>query len=317
MNQLPTAPALPWHDAHPLDAHDVAAIVAADFPEFRDAAVTPLGDGWDFKVFLLDDTWAFRFPKRRQCVRILEREMALLDALAAKLPTSPVDFPHYRYRVREPLRFALPYGGYRHLPGTPLIDNRAEGTDPFAIGAQLGEFLRTLQRAAPLPRPRTYRDQIAADLLAIRAELDAVAAVLPAHITTASRALLTRVPPPDDDAVCFQHDDLGAEHILIECGGISAIIDWGDAGWGHPVADAVGLWAWGGDLAVNGALTTWQRTLTRGDWARLRLRGAAYAIGSAYYGYKAQRDALYATALGWLERMYQAGQLFDPAAPDG
>ena len=82
------------------------------------------------------------------------------------------------------------------------------------------------------------------------------------------------------------------------------------------MADLVGLWAWGGDAAVNAALSGSEHTLSRADWARLRMWGVAYAIGSAYYGYKDQRDPLRATALGWLERMRRAGQLADPETPD-
>jgi hypothetical protein len=63
-------------------------------------------------------------------------------------------------------------------------------------------------------------------------------------------------------------------------------------------------------------VSAWKRPLTRDDWIRLRLWGVAYAIGSAYYGYKDRRDALHATALGWLERMQAAGQLADPDTPD-
>jgi aminoglycoside phosphotransferase (APT) family kinase protein len=307
---------LPWHDAHPLEARDVAAILARDLPEFRDAVVAPLGDGWDFKVFLVDGRWAFRFPKRRQCARALEREITLLDALATSLRDAPIDIPRYRYRVARPQQFPLPYAGYRLLPGAPLVELDVAALEPFALGAELGELLHRLQNVPALPAPRIYRDHIAADLISIRAEFDAIAHALPSHIARASQALLTRVPAPDDRTYTFQHGDLGAEHILIDSRRIAAVIDWGDAGWGHPVNDLVGLWAWGGDAAVAGALATWQRALNRQGWARLRLRGAAYAIGSAYYGYKDRRDHLYVTALGWLQRMYRAGQLFDPETPD-
>ncbi len=99
-------------------------------------------------------------------------------------------------------------------------------------------------------------------------------------------------------------------------GAIVSIIDWSDAGWGNRIADLVGLWAWGGDGAVRAALPAWGQTLGSDDWPRLRQWGIAYAIGSAYYGYKDGRDPLHATALGWLERMHESGQLANPETPD-
>jgi aminoglycoside phosphotransferase (APT) family kinase protein len=317
MKQLPTTESrLPWHDEAPLDVDAAAAIIAADLPEFRGAAIERLGDGWDFKLFLVGGRWAFRFPKRRQCARQLEREITLLATLAASWPGG-VDFPRYRYHVERPQRFAWPYAAYHLLPGTPLIDCGYDRAAPAAIGSELGRFLRQLNEHPPLPRPRHYRDQIAADLKSLRSELDAVAAALPAHLVEAGRHLLARPLAPEDHAVAFGHGDLGVEHVLVDAGRIMAVIDWGDAGWGHPIADLVGLWAWGGDAAVAAALTTWQRVFSHRDWARLRQRGAAYAIGSAYYGYKDGRDSLFRTALRWLERMYRTGQLYDPELPDG
>jgi aminoglycoside phosphotransferase (APT) family kinase protein len=318
MKQLPaTESRLPWHDEAPLDVAAAAAIIAADLPEFRGAAVERLGDGWDFKLFLVDGRWAFRFPKRRQCARQLEREIALLATLAARWPGGSIDFPRYRYHVDAPRRFAWPYAAYPLLPGTPLVDCSYDLVNPIMIGTDLGRLLRQLNERPPLPRPRHYRDHIAADLTSLRAELDAVAAALPEHLVEPSQRLLARIPPPEDDALVFGHGDLGVEHVLVDGSRITAVIDWGDAGWGHPVADLVGLWAWGGDAAVDAALTTWQRAFSRRDWARLRQRGAAYAIGSAYYGYKDARDLLFRAALGWLERMYRTGQLYDPELPDG
>jgi aminoglycoside phosphotransferase (APT) family kinase protein len=318
MKQLPaTDPRLPWHDEAPLDVDTAAAIIAADLPEFRGAAVERLGDGWDFKLFLVDGRWAFRFPKRRRCARTLEREIALLARLATTWSGGSVDFPRYRYHVEAPRRFAWPYAAYPLLPGTPLVECDHDVAAPSVIGTDLGRFLRQLNAHPPLPRPRHYRDQIAADLTSLRAELDAVASALPPHLAEAGQRALARPPAPEDDVVAFGHGDLGVEHLLVDAGRISAVIDWGDAGWGHPVADLVGLWAWGGDAAVDAALATWQRAFARRDWARLRQRGAAYAIGSAYYGYKDGRDLLFRTALGWLERMYRTGQLYDPELPDG
>lgn len=318
MNRLNAKQRLPWHNDFPLTPDQVAAILAADLPEMRGARVAPLGDGWDYTTYLVDDEWVFRFPKRRQCVRPLAREKNMLDSLAEALHGADIAIPRYHYHVLKPSAFALAYAGYPLLPGEPLSDQDTHSIDCIGLGRQLGRFLQRLNRTAPAPAPRIYHDELPSHILDFRRELDQIANDLPPHIAAASRQLLGRAPPPFNGAPLFQHGDLGAEHILVDParGRIAAIIDWGDASWGNPVRDVVGLWAWGGDAAVTAVQSTWQQTLGSDDWSRLRFWGASYAIGCAYFGYKDGRDALYATALGWLERMYSSGQLSDPGTPD-
>jgi len=310
---------LPWHNDYPLDADRVAVIVRGDLAgELAVAHVEPLGEGWDFSTFLVDDEWVFRFPKRRQAARQLARERKLLAALAPAFADQPIAIPSYRFSVTTSTGFPLAYVGYRFLRGVPLLECDLDAIDGAAVGAQLGEFLARLERAAPAPRPRIYHDPFPSDWFEFRRELSDAKASLPEHLAAACERLLATTPKRDENPPLFQHCDLGAEHILVDPadGRIAAVIDWGDAGWGNPVADLVGLWTWGGDGAVQAALPTWGHRLSPDDWIRLRSWGAAYAIGSAYYGYKDGRERLHATAIGWLDRMNRQGQLLDPATPD-
>ena len=318
MKGLKRQPRLPWHDDFPLTPEQVAAILAADLPEMRGAHVVKFGDGWDYSTYLANDAWVFRFPKRRQCVRPLAREKKLLDELAAALADDAIAIPHYHYHVEKSASFALSYAGYPLVRGEPLTSVSLPTFDRTAAGRQLGAFLLRLQRAAPLPPPRVFHDELPSHILDFRQELDEIAHVLPPRLLTACRDLLGNAPPPFTGAPVFQHGDLGAEHILVDAmrGEIVGIIDWGDASWGNPVRDVVGLWAWGGDAAATAAQIAAELPFGAEDWFRLRFWGAAYAIGSAYFGYKDGRDALYATALGWLERMHSSGQLANPGIPD-
>jgi len=309
---------LPWHNDYPLDPSRVAEILAADLADLAVANVSVLGDGWDFATYLVNHEWVFRFPKRRQAARQLPREHKLLEALAAPLADQSIAIPRYRFHVPAPVLAPLPYVGYPMLRGEALIECDTASIDPLDVGRQLGVFLSRLHAVAPTRRPRIYHDPFPSSLIDFRRELDESIVALPAPIASACVALLARTPPLDDGPPRFQHGDLGAEHILIDRdrGRITAIIDWGDAGWGNAVADLVGLWAWGGDRAVRAALPPWGRALSKDDWIRVRTWGTAYAIGSAYYGYKDGRDPLHATAIRWLERIRAAGQLADPGTPD-
>jgi aminoglycoside phosphotransferase (APT) family kinase protein len=219
----------------------------------------------------------------------------MLEALAAPLAPQTIAIPRYRYYVPAPVLSKVLYVGYARLPGDPLVDCAADSLDRDAIARQLGEFVRLLQSTAPTPRPRTYHDQFPSDLIDFRRELDESSVALPPAIAAACDAALARAPAIDEEPPRFQHGDLGVEHILVDRhrGAIVSIIDWSDAGWGNRIADLVGLWAWGGDGAVRAALPAWGQTLGSDDWPRLRQWGIAYAIGSAYYGYKDGRDPLH------------------------
>jgi len=309
---------LPWHNSFPLDPPRVAEILAADLQDLTVTHIAVLGEGWDFATFTVNDEWVFRFPKRRQAARQLAREYKMLEALAKPMATQSIAIPRYRYHVETPVLAPLAYVGYPLLHGDPLIECICDDVDRVDIGHQLGAFLERLHGAAPSRPPRIFHDPFPGSLIDFRHELDASIAALPPPIGSACVELLSRAPPLDEGPPRFQHGDLGAEHILIDRtrSRVTAIIDWGDAGWGNSVGDLVGLWAWGGDRAVNGALATSSQQLSNDDWIRLRTWGAAYAVGSAYYGYKDRRDPLHATAIGWLERMQAAGQLADPGTPD-
>ncbi len=307
---------LPWHNNFPRNAAEIARIVAADLPQLVPVSAAPLGEGWDYSTFLVNEHWVFRFPKRNQSARALKREMATLESIADLAATLPI--PRYEYRVDRSSAFPTAYGGYAYIAGTPLLD--AEGVDARLIGKELGPFLARLH-ATPTVSQRNarVRDDLIDWIPDFQRELTEAAPGMPPHIHAACAALLERPPPAFDGETAFTHADLGAEHILIGDGGtrISGVIDWGDAGMGDPLADYVGLWAWGGDRAAEACFDASGLTLTPARWARLRFWGVCYAIGSTYYGYKGGQATLHHAALSWLQRMYANGQLEDSSNQDG
>ena len=308
----------PWHNEYPLTADDVADIIDGDLPDLAATSARYFAEGWDFAVFAVETrrkTWLFRFPKRGECVGRLEVEYTTLDALRPALAGGGVQLPNYLHRVARPGKFPLPYGGYELLPGQPLMSLGAHQVDPVAIGTSLGAALRTIQASRPWPAPPVYRDRFRSHDVDFRRELDAVASVLPGELVQAMTHLMAQPEPPFEGPPRFTHADLGTEHILVDPAGMpTAIIDWGDAEWGDPRADLVGLWAWGGDGVVTAALDSADLPFDDDDWARLRYRGACICVGQAYYGHRSGREKLLDAAVSWLRRMYENGQLADVRA---
>lgn len=88
--------------------------------------------------------------------------------------------------------------------------------------------------------------------------------------------LLLDAPPPEGPA--FLHNDLHAGNLMVtDAGEVTALIDWGDAGWGDPVLDLT----YGGPLAAPDLLRGYEEAAPGrlGEGAPLRL--LAYLLADA------------------------------------
>nr|WP_237427112.1 aminoglycoside phosphotransferase family protein [Deinococcus xianganensis] len=87
--------------------------------------------------------------------------------------------------------------------------------------------------------------------------------------------LLSENPPPA--RLAFLHDDLHAGNLMVtDDGAVSALIDWGDAGWGDPALDL----SYAGPLAVPDLLAGYHEASGHADDA-LTLRVLAYTLDNA------------------------------------
>ncbi len=233
----------PWTAECEVDATLARALIAEQFPDLGQAAITPLGAGWDNTAYLLDQQWVFRFPRRQIAVALIDTECRLLPAIADALPL-PIPMPS---RVGRPsARFAWPFAGYRLLPGRSACsaaltaDERAAAAEPLAHFLAALHAVPTQHAAAHGARPDDIR----------RLDLDyRVPRVRERLRTAASSGLIDdsgrwepildaaprehTAPPPT-----LVHGDLYARHLLVDdrarpCG----VIDWGDVHLGDPAVD--------------------------------------------------------------------------------
>lgn len=217
-------------------------------PGFSFALARPVREpGWDFHTFTVETgtvegDWIFRFPRNEIVARALEREFALLPALAARLP---VHIPRYEHRGEWK---GFPFGGYRFVDGSPLEPGAL--TVP-AIARQLGTTLRALH-AFPLELAKArlgiedpvamWRDEHRVILEDVRGR---AWPLLPAELHHASANVLEMVSSILDSppALTLVHRDLGLVHVLGEGGQVTGIIDWSDASIGDPSIDFAAIMA--------------------------------------------------------------------------
>jgi len=80
-----------WEPEHVVD-EPLARRLLGQFPELDPDGLRPLAFGWDYTIWVVQERYAFRFPRRRIVLPGLERELAVLPKLAPLLPL-PVPVP--------------------------------------------------------------------------------------------------------------------------------------------------------------------------------------------------------------------------------
>jgi aminoglycoside phosphotransferase (APT) family kinase protein len=219
-------------------------LIGEQFPELDRRSFRLLGEGWDNTVWLVDDRWTFRFPRRSVVVQGIENEMTYLPRLAPLLPL-PIPNPTFLGRPSE--AFEWPFFGCPFLPGRELADAEPSEEARGGLGRPLGEFLRKLHRVdldADLPVDPVRRAEMA---FRVPRAADRIAEV--------ERLGLWRAPPlvedildaarnfPTPEPSAIVHGDLHLRHLLVaDTGEPTAVIDWIDLCRNDPCVDLVLYW---------------------------------------------------------------------------
>jgi aminoglycoside phosphotransferase (APT) family kinase protein len=239
-----TLPAVPvWTAEVTVDEPLARRLIAEQFPQVELAALRLLGEGWDNTVWLVDERWVFRFPRREVAIPGFQRELAALPVLAPRVPL-PIPDP---VMVGRPAHgFPWPFFGAPYMPGRePLgLDEPTRA----ALARPLGAFLRALHDA-PLV-DGLLEDPMGRADMAVRVPktLDQLAPVEAAGVWHAPesvhRLLAAARSLPRPEAVSVVHGDLHFRHLLVDDhGALSGVIDWGDVCRGDPAIDLTLLWS--------------------------------------------------------------------------
>jgi len=296
-----------WDPEVEVDAERAHTLIAAQFPELRDAGVREVAAGWDNVVHLVDDQWAFRFPRRAIAIPGVNREIEVLPRLASHLPL-PIPEPRW---VGVPTDDHLwPWFGAKYLPGVELSESGLADKRRVGLGTSLGSFLRELHSprvarliGTSLPVDPMRRADMGFRIPFARRRLDQVIQAGLWQPTDAVEHLLadaTGLPPPPRTLV--SHGDLHMRHVLVdEAGRATGVIDWGDASVGDPSADLSIAY---GSLAGTAREAFLDAYGPVDGLTELRARVIATFLAAALLGYAAERkmERLRVESLRSLER---------------
>lgn len=295
-----------WDPEVEVDEERARVLIGGQVPELAAAPIRRLATGWDNIVYLVDERWVFRFPRRSIAVAGVEREIATLPRLAAHLPLS---IPAPRWVGSPADGYPWPWFGAEYLPGVELAGAELADDRRGPVAGALGEFLRHLHAprlvsriGAGLPIDPMRRADMPFRVAQVRRRLDrAQAAGLwqPSVDVRQLMAAAQGLPPPS--RVVVLHGDLHARHVLVEGERASGVIDWGDVCTGDPSVD----------LAVAyGAVTGEARDAFRDAYGpmdgltELRARVIAVFLAAALLEYSVDQgmDALRADSVRSIER---------------
>ena len=231
-----------WDAEVAIDEAFVRALLGEQFPELDASSARLIGEGWDYAVWLLEERWAFRFPRREVVIPGLECELAVLPQIA---PLLPVAIPTPTYVGRPSDRFPWPFFGAPFIPGLEPADAGLGDDDRAGLGAQLGRFLRALHdveieidlRVDPIRRAdMPFR------VASLREKLGAVSAIwrVPHEVHLVLNEA-EQLPPSTQHSVT--HSDLHVRQILIEDRSLSGVIDWVDVSRSDPAIDLMLVWS--------------------------------------------------------------------------
>ncbi|TMM02186.1 MAG: aminoglycoside phosphotransferase [Actinobacteria bacterium] len=281
----------------------LARRLLAQFPELEIESLRPFAEGWDYTIWLVNERWTFRFPRREIAVPGVRREIAVLPELAPLLPI-PVPVP---VLVGEPVEgFPWPFFGSELLPGRELGEKALDDPARVEIGGSLARFLRRLHDAEvayELPADGNRRADMSARVPKTREQLGELEATgLWQRPASVDRLLEAAEGLPPSEAFAVVHGDLHFRQVLVGDGsGPTGVIDWVDVCRSDPAIDLSMLWSYlppeGREVFLSeyGAVSDEQLM-------RARVVGLSLSAALAHYGHHEGFRAVEREALSGLAR---------------
>lgn len=241
----------------------IRALLSAQAPELADLPLTRVAEEWDNVIWRLGDALALRMPRREIAAGLIGNEQRALPHLAGALDAIGIRTPRPQVNGTPTAEFPWPWSIVPWFDGTSALRLPRAANARWA--PTLAQALAALHVAAPDDAPRNpvrgvpLRDRDAS----IRARL----ARLPEHPALEEIWIAGLREPPSDERVWI-HGDLHPGNVIVDDGGLAAIIDFGDVTAGDPAYDLASAWmlfdadgrrAFRGATGGRYSASTWRR----------------------------------------------------------
>lgn len=288
------------------DASLVERLLAEQFPAWADLPIQlVVHSGTDNATYRIGVDLAARFPRRKNNVERLQKELVWLPRLAPHLPLA-IPFPR---AAGEPgAGYPFPWSIFDWLPGETATPDRLD--DPRRTSHDLARFITALEQidSADGPRPgapNAFRGApLATRDAGTRASIEALRETIDADAATAAWDAALRVPEWRGDPV-WVHGDLDARNLIAVEGVLSAVIDFGCLGVGDPACDV--MVAWKMLDAETRDVFRLELPVDDATWARGRGWALSQAVHALAYYTEETNPVLVGEARRWLNEVLADG----------
>jgi aminoglycoside phosphotransferase (APT) family kinase protein len=231
----------PWSPEVVLTSEEAKKRIEEQFPELKPVTIFEIGKGFDNTVFLVNEKYIFRFPRKEVAVQLQSIENQLLPLLVKQL-SMKIPEPIYFGKATE--SFKWPFTGYHHVEG------KVPGGLPDEIrhlsAKKLALFLRGVHQfpisqaeSIGIPHDRFERMNISKRKEAL---IENIKKANVLHLMDEASIALEWLNSFEtinlDSPLTLVHGDCHIRNIVVDDQGIiSGVIDWGDTHLGHPAID--------------------------------------------------------------------------------
>ncbi|MFS1516451.1 phosphotransferase [Bacillus sp. SCS-151] len=233
---------------NPWDAEQVVSpklakdLIETQFPDLYPVTVSLMGKGFDNTVYLVNEKYVFRFPRRTIAVDLLNTENSLLPILSSVLPQA-ISHPIF-FGKSVTGKYPWPFTGYYRVEGTP--PNTLSKLERMNSAKILATFLRSLHdfpeekaRLLGVPFDELKRLDIRKRKPVAEKYIDQIKTLKLYDQVSSLMLYIEQVDHIDvEPKSTLVHGDIHIRNILVnENNTVSGFIDWGDVHIGHPAVD--------------------------------------------------------------------------------
>lgn len=232
-----------WHPDLNITDDFARTIIEKQFHELSPINIKLIGEGWDNKVFVVNNQFVFRFPHRKIAAKLIERENAVLGYMQDIVN---LEIPNPVYAGKPEEDYPYHFHGYQMIKGKSgchanlSIDSRCHSV------VKLAEFLKQLHhineteaRAIGAEDQVFDRTDIGSTINALkeRAEKINVQHISTINLTVFDEEMKIASAVNLPKAKVLVHGDLYCRHLMFDNNKLVGIIDWGDVGINSPAVD--------------------------------------------------------------------------------
>ncbi len=211
--------------------------------DFAVYSVSKVGEGNDFVVFLINEIWMLKFPKRLQDAETLQRECSFTNQLNLSTRISKIE-----HLWLKPFGYPMPVAGYNVVLGNLLVNADSRDVQIESFAYDMGRVLKELHSSniECLGLDQTSQGIKNIELSALKQKISVD------NLSEYQKFIEEYHSKLDANSFVPIHGDLSPDHIVVNGKGeLAGIIDWSNHCLGAPIFDFVGLWMWGEKQLVD------------------------------------------------------------------